>query len=77
MKVSFMGYYYTDLNGNKINKLDRIIKECKYIEFYSEDSNIIFEEGTKVNVNGCKVTIEGVIRELNGDVVYHTDKYIQ
>lgn len=77
MKVVFMGYYYTDLNGNKIEKLDRMIKTCKYVEFYSEESNIIFEEGTKVNINGCKVKIEEVIRELNGDVVYHTDKYIR
>ena len=75
MKVTFMGYEYTDLKGNIVNKSVTIIKQRIYNEFYAEDSNIIFEEGTKVNVNGYKVKIEEVIRELNGDVIYYTNKY--
>ena len=75
MKVTFMGYEYTDLKGNIVNKSVTIIKQRIYNEFYAEDSNIIFEEGTKVNVNGYKVKIEEVIREINGDVIYYTNKY--
>lgn len=70
-----MGYVATDLYDNIVNLSDKIIKVYKYTVFYSEESNIIFEEGTKVNINGCKVKIREVVRELNGDVIYYTDKY--
>lgn len=86
MKAIFKGYIYESLDGKEILKEEieklnnlrfHIIMKYKYEEFYSEDINIKFTKGSKVNIKEEIVLIEDVIHELNGDINYHTDKHLR